>query len=220
MDKYVIFFFIYYSLTTIFIIYLVYYIPSINNFYIFSIKDVVGHIILLIKIIKSIKSKLMPLYRQYAFKKRLRISAISLQIKLIIYLKMLIFGVIYSITFILLPFIEIIFSLNYYIEIFRYNYYFNICLEMFFGLIVGIIFLPIKDKRFYSYPIDYEYDPNNRFLYSNINKKKEINYNISNLSKSTLKKEYKEEKLPIILLNPFSKKNIDTNYLYIGIIKK
>ena len=219
-DKYVIIFFLYNSIITIFFTYIVYYIPSINNLYLFSIKDVVGHIVLLIKIIKSIKSKLIPIYRLYAFKKRLRISAISLQIKLIIYLKMLIFGFIYSITFILLPFIEIIFSLNYYIDIFYYHYYFNACLEMFFGLIVGVIFLPIEDKRFYSYPIDLEYDSNNRFLYLKIDKKKEKNYNISNLTKKTLKKEYKKEKLPVLFLNPFPKKNINENYLYIGIIKK
>ena len=54
-DKNVIIFFIFNSLLIIFIEYIVYYIPSINNFYLLAIQDVLLHIVLLIKIIISFK---------------------------------------------------------------------------------------------------------------------------------------------------------------------
>ena len=216
--KYFLFFFLCDSLSSLFFIYIVYFIPSINNFYFFSLKNITEHILLLIHLIKSIKKKFIPLYKQYKIEKRLRtIFAISYKIKLIIYIKILAFGFIYCIAFILLPFIEIIYSLNHYIEIFYYNYYFNIGLELFFELMVGVIFFPLKLSILYYLPIHYDY--NSRILKAKIDKENERNNNISSLSKNILKKKFVKENLPIVLLNPFSNENNVINNLHIGLVK-
>ena len=200
-------FLLYNSISTFFFIYIVYFIPSINNFYFFSLKNVIEHIVLLIRIIKSIKEKLIPFVRQYKIERRLRRNIVAkiYKIQLYVYYRMIVFGCIYSISFILLPFIEIILSLDNYIEIFYYNYYFNISLEIFLGLLFGTIFFSLKNSRLYCYRLF-----KNGFLYSKID---ENNNNISNLSKAHL-----NTKLPIVLLNPFLNENIIIQNLHLGII--
>ena len=216
--KYLLFSFLYYSLSTLFFIYIVYFIPSINNFYLFSLKNITEHILLLLYIIKSVKNKFMPLYRQYQLEKRLRtIMAIPYKIKLIMYIKIVALGFIYCIAFIILSFIEIIYRLNHYIDIFYYNYYFNIALEIFFCLIFGVIFFPFKLPILYYSPIIYNY--NNRILKAKIDKENESKYNISCLSKSILKNKYAKTKLPIVLLNPFSNEYNLINNLHIGLVE-
>ena len=68
-----------------------------------------------------------------------------------------------------------------------------------------VLFFPIKDYSLNYNPINLEFDSNNVFLYLNLDNKKENNYNISNLSKTTLN-EKNFKKLFVIFLNPFPKK--------------
>ena len=206
-DKNTIIFFIFNSLVIIFVEYIVYFIPSINKFYLLAIKDVLLYIVLLIKIIISFKSKLILLFRQmqYAVRKKLKFSAISFQVKITIYIKMFLFGAIYSITFIVLPFIIILLSLDDYIDIFYYYFYFKAILEILLGQMIVFLFYLIKDYSLNYNPINLEFDSNNELLYLNMDNKKENNYNISNLSKTTLN-EKNFKKLFVIFLNPFPKK--------------
>ena len=132
---------------------------------------------------------------------------------------MFLFGAIYSITFIVLPFIIILLSLDDYIDIFYYYYFFKAFLEILFGQMIFFLFYPIKDYSLNYNPINLEFDSNNVFLYLNLDNKKENIYNISNLSKTTLN-EKNFKKLFVIFLNPFPKKNMNENYLYIGINEK
>ena len=201
------------SLCNVFFLYIIYFFPTVNNYNLFISKSLLEHIVLLLQTIKCIKRRLIPLYNQYLFETKLKtILAIDYKAKLIIYLKIVIFSLIYNIGFIILPFIEIYLSIPDLAQVFYYHYYINVGLEILYGNILGILFYPLKVSVLYFLPIKYDY--NSRKMIVKINKE-EKNNNISNLSKRLLKTKYKEEQLPIILLKPFSRNN---NIVYKDII--
>ena len=174
------------------------------------------HLVLLLYTIKCIKEKFIPLYLQYQFeKKRKTILSIGYKLKIIIYLKILIFTIIYCLVFILLPFIEIINSLNKYAEAFYYNVYFNVGCEMFLCFILSIIYFPVRISFLFYLPIYYDY--NSRRFVAKISKENEKINDISNLTNKTLKN-HKKENMPIVLISPYSDKNI-YNKLHIGYIE-
>ena len=206
--KFLLFFFIFESLCNLFFIYIIYFIPAVDNYNLFTIKSTIEHIILLLYTIKSIKKRFIPLYKQYLFETKLKtILAIAYKAKLMIYSKIIIFSLLYSIGILILPIIEMNLSIHEMAQVYYYHYYINIALEMLFGFILSIIFFPVKITVFYYLPIFYDY--NSRKILVNINKEenKESNFNISNLSKILLNKKYKKEKLPIVLMKPFSENN-------------
>ena len=174
------------------------------------------HLVLLLYTIKCIKLNFIPFYRQYQFEKRRKtFFAIGYKLKIIIYLKILIFTIIYCLVFILLPFIEIIYSLNKYAEAFYYNYYFNVGCEMFLGFILSIMYFPIKISFLFYLPVYYDY--NSRRFVAKISKENEKINDISNLTKNALKN-HKKENMPIVLISPYSDKNI-YNKLHVGSIE-
>ena len=214
--KLLLYFFVFDSLSTIFCLYIIYFIPSLSNYYFFALKNWILHLVLLLYTIKCIKEKFIPLYRQYQFEKRRKtFFVIGYKLKIIIYLKILIFTIIYCLAFILLPFIEIIYSLNRYAEAFYYNYYFNASCEMFLGFILSIMYFPVKISFLFYLPIYYDY--NSRRFVAKISKENEKINDISNLKKYILKK-HKKENMPIVLICPYSDKNI-YNKLHIGNIE-
>ena len=59
--------------------------------------------------LRSIKKSMIPLYRQLRFEQSLKtFFAIGYKAKLIVYIKVIVFSIIYSLTFIILPFFQII----------------------------------------------------------------------------------------------------------------
>ena len=209
-------FFIFESLCNLLFIYIIYFIPEVNNYNLFTMKSIIEHIVLLLYTIKCIIKRFIPLYNQLLFEQKLKtILVISYKAKLMIYLKIIVFSLLYSIGFLILPIIEMNLSIHYMAQVFYYHYYINVALELFFGSILSIIFFPVKVSIFYYMPIIYDY--NSRRILVNINKEenKESNLNISNLSKTLLGKKYIKEKLPIVLMKPFAKSN---NILYEDII--
>ena len=214
--KHLLYFFLFDSLSSIFFLYIVFFIPSLSNFYFFALKNWILHLVLLLYTIKCIKLKFIPLYRQYQFEKRRKtFFVIGYKLKIIIYLKILIFTIIYCLVFILLPFIEIIYSLNKYAEAFYYSYYFNAGCEMFLGFILSIMYFPVRISFLYNLPVYYDY--NSRRFVAKISKENEKINDISNLTKNTLKK-HKKENMPIVLISPYSDKNI-YNKLHIGSVE-
>jgi hypothetical protein len=214
--KQFLYFSIYNTILSLLFIYIVYFIPSINNTILFIFKNIIEHLILLMHIIKAIKKKFMPLYSQYQLVKLLRMSrAILYKIKIIVYMKIIIFSLIYSISFILLSLIELFSSFTDYAEQFIYNYFINITLEIFLGLILAVLFFPFKVPIFFHFRIHYN---NNEIILVNLDKENN-NSNIKILTKNHLKKKYVKNKLPIVFINPFSNKNNIFDNLHIGMIE-
>ena len=205
--------FIFDSLITLFFLYIIYFIPSLNNFYLFAIKNWIMHLVLLLFTIKCIKTKFIPLYRQFRFEQSKRTFFIlAYKIKIIIYLKVVIFSIIYSLIFIILPFAEIINSLDKYPIAFYLHYYINTICEIILCFILSILFFPVKISFLYYLPVFYDY--NSRKFIAKISKENEKINNISNLINKQLKK-YKDKDIPIVFINPFSDNN-SFQKLYIG----
>ena len=204
-------FFIFESICSLFFIYIIYFIPSVNNYYLFIMKSLIEHIVLLLYTIKCIIKRFIPLYKQYLFEKRFKtIIAISYKVKLYVYSKIIIFSLIYSLAFILLPLFVKIFSINDYAEVFYYNYYINVGLEIFLGFILGILFYPVKITVLYYLPVKYDY--NSKKILIKIKNNENLN-NISKLTKGKLKYEYKKDNLPVVLMKPFANINNNDNIL-------
>ena len=202
---------LYYSTSTLLFIYIVYFIPSINNFYLFAFKNVIEHVILLLLIIKAFREKFIPLYRQYKIDEGIkRINYITCKIKIIAHLKVLIFSLFYGISFILLSFIEIIYNLGMYCDIFYYNYFFNIFLEIIFVSIFVAIFFPSQMSVFYY--INPHYD---RIFSVNL---KNVQNPISILTREILKNKV-EKKSPVVFVNPFFNNENPTKNSYIGFVE-
>lgn len=219
ITKYNLYLFLFESITSILLSYSVYLMPNFESFYFFMYRNLMEHMILLIFIIRSFNLKFIPLYRQYKFEVHLRTRLIEIyRTKMIIYGKILLFGFLYSISFIILPFIELIMKININIRVFYINYYFNILIEFFLLIILGILFFPFKISIFYYFPIKYDYDSYN--FITEIKEKDENVLNISNLKKNELKNEYQKNDFPIVFINPFIKKDNVFKGLHIGIIDK
>lgn len=194
---------IYESLSNLFLLYIIYFIPSINNYYMLIVKNLIEHIVLLLYTIKFFKEKFKPLYSQYKFEQNLRnVLAISYKEKLKIYGKVLVFSLIYSIAFIILSFVDIMISMGDFARSFYYCIYSNVVLELFLCLIMSILFFPIKVNRFYFLPIIEDY--NNKRILVEIDKKNDKSNNISKLTKNLLKNEYIKDDLPLVFMRPFA----------------
>lgn len=220
LAKFIIYLFIFNSITSMFFIYIIYFIPKLNNHYLFVIRDIIEHMILLAFIVKAFIKIFLPLYRQFRIENALanRLGK-SYKIKLIFHGKIIAFSLLYSIGFILFPFIEMIYNIHNYAKVFYYNYYFKIILEMFYGILFVVIFFPTKVSFLYFLPIYFDYE-NIKYI-SEINNEKEMN--ISNLVKNLIKKEFNGKSksiLPIVLVNPFYTKNTLFNNLHVGILEK
>ena len=218
LAKPIIYLFLFNSITSMFFIYIIYFIPQLNNHYFFLIRNIIEHIVLLIFIIKAIIKIFIPLYRQYRIENELgNILPESYKIKLIFHGKIIAFSLLYSIGFILFPFIEMIYNVHNYAKVFYYNYYFKIILEMFYGIVFAVIFFPMKASFLYFLPIYFDFE--NKKYISEINSN-EKDMNIAKLTQKLIKKEFQGEynsALPIVFVNPFYKKNNLFNNLHVGI---
>ena len=221
LAKFIIYLFVFNSITSMFFIYIIYFIPQLNNHYLFLIRDIIENIILLAFIIKAIIKILMPLYRQFRIENGLgNILAKSYKIKLVFHGKIVAFSLLYSIGFILFPFIEMKYNVHNYAKVFYYNYYFKIILEMFFGILFVVLFFPMKVSFLYFLPLYFDYE-NIKYISEINNNEKEMD--ISNLTKSLIQKEFQGKNksiLPIVLVNPFYNKNSLFNNLHVGIFEK
>ena len=166
-----------------------------------------------------IKDKFYRLYRQYKVEKRFRtIIFISYKLKLIIYFKVLIFAFFYCFTFFVFHIFLLTSKINYYADGFFYYYLIIIAIEIFFTIVLGIIFYPSKISIMYYLPIVYDYDSLN--FIAEIKQEKENDMNISKLNKKKLFNEYKEKEYPIALISPFAKTNKPFNEFHFGIVPK
>ena len=166
---------------------------------------------MLLLIIKAIREKFIPLYRQYEIEKRIkRINYIACKNKLVAHLKILIFSLFYCISFIILSFIEIIYNFGKYSDIFYCNYIFNIFLEIIFASMFVPLFFPPKISHLYY--LNPYYD---RIIIVNL---KNVQNQISTVTRKILKKKV-EKKLPVIFVNPFYNNENATKNTYIGLVK-
>ena len=189
-----------------------------NCFYLFTIKNWIYHIFLLIMALRSIKKSMIPLYRQLRFEQSLKtFFAIGYKAKLIVYIKVIVFSIIYSLTFIILPFFQIIY-VNKIRGAFYINYFITIGCEMILSFFLSILFFPTKTTIFYYLPVVYDY--NTRYFSTIISEKNETINKISKLSKTDLKKKYSKKNIPIVLIKPFNIKNNSYNDLFIGKIEE
>ena len=82
---------------------------------------------------------MIPSYRQYKFEQiQHSFFVIGYKAKLIIYIKLLIFSLIYSLSNIILPIFQYIYVIEY-TEAFFFNHYINVICEIFKYFILSII---------------------------------------------------------------------------------
>ena len=209
-------------ITKVLFTYIIYFIPSLDNFYLYFIKSLIEHITILVILVKMFLNNFINLYKQYRLERRMRtILTLAYKYKLLIYSKIFIFSLLYSLGFIVMNIIQICYYINYYIYGFKYNYFMDIALELFFNIILGILFYPIKSSTFYYFQVNYDF--NGIIFVTEIKKNKEKSMKINNLNKKNLKDEYLKKEYPIILVEPFSKthKIVNERFLiHIGVAKK
>jgi hypothetical protein len=158
--------------------------------------------------------------KQYLLEKRENtILAVGYQIKIKLYRKLMIFSIIYCITFIIFPFIEKLYmGIDNVVETFYVNYFITICLETLFNLILSIILYPKDLTIFFFLPTIFDY---NTFKIESIIKQKyENKLNIANLTYDKMKNKYQERQYPLIFINPFTKTNNVFKDIRVGYIKK
>ena len=161
------------------------------------------------------------LYRYYRLEKRMRkILTIYFKYKLLIYSKVFIFALLYSLGFITINLIQIIFHINYFIDGFFYIYYMNVALELLFGNILCIIFFPTKISFLYYLRININFTE--FIFFGEIRRGKEKKMKLSKLKKNILKEEYLKYEYPLILINPFAKtdKAFKGKHIHIGLVKR
>ena len=218
--KYISIIFSFDLLMSLFSEYIVYILPFLDNFFLFHLKSLIEHITLLIFIFVFFHTKYIRMRKQYLFEKRLgTILSRGYKIKTVIYLKIMIFSIIYCTSFIILPFIEKIYiKIDSCVETFYVNYFITICLELVFNLVLSIILFPQDLTLYFFLPTIFDY---NTFKFeAKIKEENKEKLNISNLTKSLLRYEYEEKRYPLAFITPFSgTDNIFTN-LIVGLIKK
>ena len=220
IKKYILVFFLFDSLTSIFSEYIVYFFPSIDNFYLFHLKSIIEHSAFLLVIFIFFKTKYIHLYKQYQLEKRLgTILSVSYKLKTVIYLKIMIFSIIYCSVFIVLPFIEkLLLKIDNVVESFYLNYFISICLEAFSSIAISVILSPHDLTLFFFLPIIFDY---NRFKFQlKIKEENKEELNISNINCELLKNEYEGKRYPLIFINPYGKTNNVFGDLHVGLIKK
>jgi len=218
--KYFLIFFLFDVIVSLISIYIVYFIPFLDNFYLLHLKSIIEHVAFLIVIFIFFKTKFIHLYKQYLLEKRLgTILSVSYKLKTTIYLKIMIFSIIYSISFIIMPFIEKIYiKIDNIAENFYLDYFFTICMEMFFSIVISLILSPPEFSLCLFLPIIIDY---NRFKFeAKIKEEQKDDLNITNVTQNLLQSEYQGKQYPIILINPFGKTNNVFDDLHVGKIKK
>ena len=204
-----------------FFLLIIYFIPSLDNFYLYFIKSLIEHITILVVLIIMFIRNFIRLYKQYRVERRIRtILTLTYKYKLLVYTKVFIFSLFYSLGFIIMNIIQISYHINYYIYGEKYVYYMNIALELFFIIILGVIFYPMRNSLLYYINVHYDYYSIN--FISEIKKNKEYNMNIQCLNKQLLKEEYFKNEYPLVLIEPFTKTNkvFYNMQMHIGVIKK
>ena len=205
--KYFLIFFLYDALFSIYSQYIVYFFPKIDNFYFLHIKSLFEHLVFLLMVWIYFFKRYVHMKKQYSLEEREKtILAVGYKIKINLYLKLMIFSIIYGSTFIVFPFIEkLYFNIDYVVETYYVNYLITICLETVFNLALTIILYP-KDLTIYFFlPTIFDY--NTFKIEAKIKKRYEDRLKISNLTYDLLKNEYEEKQYPLIFINPFTKTN-------------
>ena len=205
---------------TIYSEYIVYFLPIFDNFFLLLIKSLFEHVVFLIMIVIYIFKRYVHMKRQYSLENREKtILAVGYQIKIKLYLKLMIFSIIYCITFLIFPFIEKIYiNIDAVVETFYANYFITICLETLFNLALAIILYP-KDLTIYFFlPTIFDY---NTFKIEAIIKERyKKKLKISNLTPKLMKNKYQEKQYPLVLINPFTKTNDVFKDIRVGYIQK
>ena len=209
---------------TFIFLYIIYFIPSLDNFYLFFIKNIIEHITIFVFLIKAFLKKFILLYRQYRLRRRMRARiTIIYRYKLLLYSKVFIFALLYSLGFITMNLIQIFYHINYYVNGFFLIYYMNIGLELFFVIIFGTIFYPtIRDFIYYRTKIIIKIYRKLVF-FGEIKKEKEKEMNMSNLTRYNLNTQYLKRHFPLVLVEPFAKTDKilkkDNIVMHIGLVK-
>ena len=202
-------------------LYIIYFIPSLDNFYLYFTKSLIENITILVFLVKMFLKNFIKLYRQYRLERRMRKRlTLAFKYKLLIYFKICIFSLFYSLGFIVVNIIIIYYHLNYYINGFIFNYYLNIALEQFFSIILAILFYPLRNSKSYFVQVNYDFK-RTKFI-AEINNRNEKSRKINNLTPKLLKEEYLEHENPLILVEPFAKtdKLFDKRFfVHIGVTK-
>ena len=201
---------------------IIYFYPSFDNFYLFFVKNIIEHIIILVVLIKVFLNNFLNLYRQYRLERRMRqILTITYKYKLLIYSKFLIFTLLYCLGFITMNLIQIFYRINYYVDGFCYTYYMNLGLDLFFCIILITIFYPTRNSKIYNLPIII--NNNNLIFFGKIKKRKENEMKFGKLNKNILKQKYLKNEYPLILVEPFAKTdkifNNNNTHIHIGLTK-
>ena len=220
IKKYILICFLFDFLSAIISEYIIYFFPFIDNFYLFHLKSIIEHITLLIVIFVFLHQKFMHMYKQYLLEKRLRtIFARTYKIKTVIYLKIMIFSIIYCSAFIILPFIEKIYlNIDSCVETFYINYFITIFLELFFNIILSIILYPQDLSLYFFLPTIFDYNTLKFRVEIKNNSKNKLA--ISNLTHDLLKNEYQEKDYPLLFITPFSKTDKVFDNIKVGLITK
>ena len=218
--KWFLIFFLYDALISLYSEYIVFFLPNFDNFFLLLIKSLFEHVVFLIMIVIYIFKRYVHMKRQYSLENREKtILAVGYQIKIKLYLKLMIFSIIYCITFLIFPFIEKIYiNIDGVVETFYANYFITICLETLFNLALAIILYP-KDLTIYFFlPTIFDY---NTFKIEAIIKERyKKKLKISNLTPKLMKNKYQEKQYPLVLINPFTKTNDGFKDIRVGYIQK
>ena len=211
------------NILSIIFIYIVFFFPSLDNFYLFFAKSLIEHITILVLGIIFFRN-FMQLYRQYRLQRVFRtILTLYYKYKLLLYSRVFIFSFFYCLGFIVLDLIQIIYRINRYTNGFNYIYYMNICLELFFCIILNVVFYPLTNPLFvlYNFERNIMNIDDNVYFIAEIREKKEKNLKINNLNEKLLKNEYLKKEYPLILVEPFAKANnlFNDMKMHIGITK-
>ena len=218
--KWFLIFFLYDAIISLYSEYIVYFLPNFDNFFLLLIKSLFEHVVFLIMILIYIFKRYVHMKKQYLLENREKtILAVGYQIKLKLYLKLMIFSIIYCSTFIIFPFIEKIYiNIDDVVETFYAHYFITICLETVFNLILAIILYP-KDLTIYFFlPTIFDY---NTFKIEAIIKERyKKKLKISNLTYDLMKKKYQDKQYPLVIINPFTKTNNVFKDIRVAFIKK
>lgn len=200
--------------------YIVYFFPTVNNFYLFHLKSIIEHVTLLIITFVYFHAKYVHMYKQYMLEKRLgTILSRTYQIKMIIYIKINIFSLVYCSIFIILPFIELFYiKIDNCVETFYINYFITICIELFLNIALSVLLRPQDLTLYFFLPTIFDY---NTFKFEvKIKNNCEDKLNISNLTHNLLENEFGEKDYPLIFITPYGKTNKVFNSLVAGSIEK
>ena len=218
--KYFIILFLYDALLSIYSEYALYLLPNLDNFYIIHIKSFIEHIVFLILIFVYMFKRYVHMKKQYLLEHREKtILAIGYEIKIKLYLKLMIFSIIYCFLFIIFPFIEKMYmGIDNVVETYYLDYFITICLESVCNLVLILILYPRDLTVYFFLPTIFDY--NSFKIETKIKQKLERKLNISNLTYELMIDEYQEKQYPLIFINPFTKTDNVFRDIRVAYIKK